>query len=126
MISKKFARQQILRVSRLRNFPSREEEEALRNDLVETLQRASSEATAKQIIDSWLPESGDAPTVADLWRILHPSGDEHEAQAETGPQPGDEPFGGIGDLIDDRVRERIKQIAEQRGQPRHVVDGGRQ
>jgi hypothetical protein len=66
MITEKFAREQLARLSRLRNFPHLAEEKPLRNDLTSTLMDCSSEGQAEDIVDDWLAESEDAPTISQL------------------------------------------------------------
>jgi hypothetical protein len=66
MISEKFAREQLARLSRLRNFPNQPEEKQLRNDLTSVLMDAASEGQLEDIIEDWLAESADAPTISQL------------------------------------------------------------
>lgn len=71
MVSESTAKTQIKRLSRLRNFPSREDEKELRADLVKALQCAASDEAAVSIVDGWLEAFPplDAPTVADLRQL---------------------------------------------------------
>lgn len=70
MISEHFAKGQIMRLSRLRNFPLGREEAPLRADLVAVLRGVDEEQTAKRIVEEWLIESTNAPTVSELNAIV--------------------------------------------------------
>lgn len=66
MISEAFAKKQIFRLSRLRNFPSQTDEAPLRADLVCALMDCLSDDQATSIVDDWLAEAEDAPTLSQL------------------------------------------------------------
>lgn len=66
MISEKFAIGQMSRLSRLRNFPNQIEEAPLRADLAAVLREAASEDQLESIVDDWLAEAEDSPTVSQL------------------------------------------------------------
>jgi hypothetical protein len=66
MVSEAFAKKQIFRLSRLRNFPSQTDEAPLRAELVSALMDAASDGQAEDILDDWLAESEDAPSLSQL------------------------------------------------------------
>lgn len=66
MITEKFAREQLARLSRLRNFPNQPEEKQLRNDLTSVLMDAISSDQLESIVDDWLAESDEAPSISQL------------------------------------------------------------
>ena len=66
MISEKSALGQLVRLSRLRNFPNQPEEAPLRADLVAELRECLSDDQAKEIVDDWLAEAEDSPTLSQL------------------------------------------------------------
>jgi hypothetical protein len=70
MISEDFAKRQIMRLSRLRNFPLGREEAPLRADIVAVLRGVDEEQTAKHIVEEWLIESTNAPTISELNAIV--------------------------------------------------------
>ena len=66
MISEKFAREQLARLSRLEKFPYAPEEKRLREDMISALMDCSSEDQCESVIDSWLAESEEAPKISQL------------------------------------------------------------
>jgi hypothetical protein len=66
MVSKEFAKKQISRLSRLHNFPREKEEEPLRSDLIDALMDCASDDQAQSIVEDWLAEAEDSPTLSQL------------------------------------------------------------
>ena len=66
MVSEAFAKKQIFRLSRLRNFPSQPDEAPLRADLVYALMECASDDQAMAIVEDWLGETEDAPSLSQL------------------------------------------------------------
>lgn len=121
MVTREQALEQVVRFEYYLNFPSGEDRRTDKEELIHAFQSAAADTEHAVEIGDWLirrrpvDQCRFCPMPAEVYaaaEATRPAGRVIEAEQPIGPRPGDEPFGGLADLIDDRMLELLERKAQ--------------